>query len=136
MHVKLKRVEIKVHDYRHPQFGRHSFITPLAGDTFCRDQDWGISGMPTSYIQSGEIKLYFEEYGRGYPIIFVHEFGSDLRSWEAQVRYFSRAIAALRTTPADIHQAKFQRMQLATAGSARSRILTLSCEGSLYHGPT
>jgi pimeloyl-ACP methyl ester carboxylesterase len=35
--------------------------------------------------------LYFEEYGRGDPIIFVHEFESDLRSWEAQVRYFSRA---------------------------------------------
>ncbi|MCA1457055.1 alpha/beta hydrolase [Bradyrhizobium sp. BRP22] len=43
------------------------------------------------YIESSEIKLYFEEYGRGDPIIFVHEFESDLRSWEAQVRYFSRA---------------------------------------------
>lgn len=43
------------------------------------------------YIESQEIKLYFEEYGRGDPIIFVHEFASDLRGWEAQVRYFSRA---------------------------------------------
>jgi pimeloyl-ACP methyl ester carboxylesterase len=88
---ELKRVEIKLHDYRHPQFRRHSFITPPTDDTSCRNHDWGISEMATSYIQSGEIKLYFEEYGQGYPIIFVHEFGSDLRSWEAQVRYFSRA---------------------------------------------
>ncbi|OCK59922.1 alpha/beta hydrolase [Bradyrhizobium sp. LMTR 3] len=42
------------------------------------------------YIDSGGIRLYFEECGRGYPIIFVHEFESDLHSWEAQIRYFSR----------------------------------------------
>ena len=42
------------------------------------------------YIESDGIRLYFEEYGQGDPIIFVHEFESDLRSWEAQVRYFSR----------------------------------------------
>ena len=34
--------------------------------------------------------MYYEETGKGYPIIFVHEFGSDLREWEQQVRYFSR----------------------------------------------
>lgn len=43
------------------------------------------------YVESDGVKLYFEEYGRGYPIIFVHELESDLRSWEAQVRYFSRS---------------------------------------------
>jgi pimeloyl-ACP methyl ester carboxylesterase len=35
-------------------------------------------------------KLYFEESGYGYPIIFIHEFGSDIRGWETQLRYFSR----------------------------------------------
>ena len=43
------------------------------------------------YIVSNGVKLYFEENGQGYPIIFVHEFESDFREWEAQVRYFSRA---------------------------------------------
>ncbi|MCA6108043.1 alpha/beta fold hydrolase [Bradyrhizobium cenepequi] len=43
------------------------------------------------FIESGGIKLYFEEYGRGYPIIFVHEFESDLDSWEGQIRYLSRS---------------------------------------------
>lgn len=43
------------------------------------------------YIDATGVKLYFEESGEGYPIIFVHELGSDLREWETQVRYFSRA---------------------------------------------
>jgi pimeloyl-ACP methyl ester carboxylesterase len=42
------------------------------------------------YVDAVGAKLYFEEHGRGYPIIFVHEFGSDSREWEDQVRYFSR----------------------------------------------
>ncbi len=37
------------------------------------------------------IKLYYEETGSGLPIVFVHEFAGDYRSYEAQVRYFSRA---------------------------------------------
>jgi pimeloyl-ACP methyl ester carboxylesterase len=36
------------------------------------------------------VKLYYEETGEGTPIIFVHEFAGDHRSWEPQVRYFSR----------------------------------------------
>jgi pimeloyl-ACP methyl ester carboxylesterase len=42
------------------------------------------------YAQSSGAKLFFEETGTGQPIIFVHEFGADLREWEAQVRWFSR----------------------------------------------
>ena len=47
------------------------------------------------YVDATGAKLYFEENGRGYPIIFVHEFGSDIRQWEAQVRYFSRAYSCI-----------------------------------------
>jgi pimeloyl-ACP methyl ester carboxylesterase len=36
------------------------------------------------------VKLYFEETGRGAPVIFVHEFAGDCRSWEPQVRHFAR----------------------------------------------
>jgi pimeloyl-ACP methyl ester carboxylesterase len=42
------------------------------------------------YVEATGAKLYFEECGYGYPIIFIHEFASDMRGWEAQVRYFSR----------------------------------------------
>lgn len=36
------------------------------------------------------IRLYYEEAGRGTTILFVHEFLGEYRSWEAQVRTFSR----------------------------------------------
>jgi pimeloyl-ACP methyl ester carboxylesterase len=43
-----------------------------------------------AFADSDGAKLYFEETGSGTPIIFVHEFADDYRSWEQQVRYFSR----------------------------------------------
>lgn len=42
------------------------------------------------FAMSKGIRLYYEEAGRGTPIVFVHEFSGDFRSWEAQLRYFSR----------------------------------------------
>jgi pimeloyl-ACP methyl ester carboxylesterase len=43
------------------------------------------------HVSAFGARLYFEETGKGYPIVFVHEFGSDLREWESQVRHFSGA---------------------------------------------
>jgi len=37
-----------------------------------------------------DVKLYYQEVGTGIPIVFVHEFAGDSRSWEAQFRHFSR----------------------------------------------
>ena len=42
------------------------------------------------FANSDGVKLYYEEAGKGVPIVFVHEFSGDLRSWEAQMRHFSR----------------------------------------------
>src|SRR5262245_41630653 len=36
------------------------------------------------------VDLYYEETGRGIPLVWSHEFGGDYRSWEPQVRYFAR----------------------------------------------
>jgi pimeloyl-ACP methyl ester carboxylesterase len=36
-------------------------------------------------------RLYYEEAGTGAPVIFVHEYAGDYRTWEMQMRYFSRA---------------------------------------------
>lgn len=36
------------------------------------------------------VTLHVEETGSGEPIIFVHEFGGDARSWQPQVEHFSR----------------------------------------------
>ncbi len=45
--------------------------------------------MPHATTDDG-VKLYYEEAGEGTPVIFVHEFAGDFRSWEPQVRFFSR----------------------------------------------
>ncbi len=36
------------------------------------------------------VRLYYEEAGKGKPLIFVHEYAGDYRSWEPQMRLFSR----------------------------------------------
>jgi pimeloyl-ACP methyl ester carboxylesterase len=36
------------------------------------------------------VKLYYEETGKGIPIVFIHEFAGDCRSYEPQVRHFSK----------------------------------------------
>lgn len=36
------------------------------------------------------VKLYYEEVGTGTPILFVHEFASDWRGWEPQMREFGK----------------------------------------------
>jgi pimeloyl-ACP methyl ester carboxylesterase len=34
--------------------------------------------------------LYYEEAGSGPPVVFVHEYAGDYRTWEPQMRYFAR----------------------------------------------
>jgi pimeloyl-ACP methyl ester carboxylesterase len=36
------------------------------------------------------VKLWYEETGSGTPIVFVHEFAADHRSWEPQMRHFGQ----------------------------------------------
>lgn len=36
------------------------------------------------------VRLYYEEVGSGAPVVFVHEFAGDHRSYEPQMRFFSR----------------------------------------------
>lgn len=45
--------------------------------------------MPYAQASDGT-RLYYEEAGEGTPIVFVHEFAGDWRSWEPQMRHFSR----------------------------------------------
>jgi len=45
--------------------------------------------MPTLTTDDG-VKLHYEEAGSGTPLVFVHEFAGDLRSWELQMQHFSR----------------------------------------------
>ena len=46
--------------------------------------------MPAIVTDDG-VTLHAEETGQGEPLLFVHEFAGDHRSWEPQVRFFSAA---------------------------------------------
>lgn len=64
--------------------------------------------MPTLLTDDG-INLHYEEAGSGTPIVFVHEFAGDHRSWEPQLRHFSRgyrciAFNARGYPPSDVPQ--------------------------------
>ena len=50
--------------------------------------------MPQAPAQDGT-NLHYEEAGTGSPIVFVHEFAGDLRSWEPQLRHFARRHRAI-----------------------------------------
>lgn len=45
--------------------------------------------MPFATTEDG-VRLYYEEYGEGTPLLFLHEFAGDHRSWDPQVRHFAR----------------------------------------------
>ncbi len=58
-------------------------------------------------ITPDNVKLYYEEAGQGTPILFVHEFASDHRGWEPQLREFGKryrviAYSARGYTPSDV----------------------------------
>jgi pimeloyl-ACP methyl ester carboxylesterase len=45
--------------------------------------------MPSIATPDGT-RLYVEESGRGTPVVFIHEYAGDYRSWEPQMRHFGR----------------------------------------------
>jgi pimeloyl-ACP methyl ester carboxylesterase len=45
--------------------------------------------MPNASTDDG-VQLYYEVYGEGSPILFIHEFGGSWWSWEPQISYFAR----------------------------------------------
>jgi 3-oxoadipate enol-lactonase len=64
--------------------------------------------MPMPYATTPDrVRLYYEEVGQGTPILFVHEFASDHRGWEPQLREFGKryrciAYSARGYTPSDV----------------------------------
>jgi pimeloyl-ACP methyl ester carboxylesterase len=50
--------------------------------------------MPYATTDDG-VRLFYEEAGSGTPVIFVHEFAGDRRSWEGQLRHFARRYRAI-----------------------------------------
>ena len=50
--------------------------------------------MPQAHTDDG-FNLHYEETGAGTPVIFVHEFAGDIRSWEPQMRHFGQRYRAI-----------------------------------------
>ena len=50
--------------------------------------------MPHAIADDG-VRLHYETTGSGVPVIFVHEFAGDARSWEPQLRHFGRRYQAV-----------------------------------------
>ncbi|HYC65360.1 MAG TPA: alpha/beta hydrolase [Reyranellaceae bacterium] len=50
--------------------------------------------MPYAQTDDG-VKLWYEETGTGVPVVFVHEFAADHRSWEGQMRHFGQRYRAV-----------------------------------------
>ena len=65
--------------------------------------------MPHARTDDG-VNLYYEESGSGTPVIFVHEFAGDHRSWQPQIRDFAEryrvvAFNARGYPPSDVPEA-------------------------------
>ena len=50
--------------------------------------------MPT--ITVNEVDLFYEVTGQGTPLVLLHEYATDMRAWESQVRFFSRFYQVIR----------------------------------------
>lgn len=62
--------------------------------------------MPTLRTDDG-VTLHYEDVGAGTPMVFVHEYAGDHRSWEPQLRFFARryrciAFAARGYPPSEV----------------------------------
>jgi pimeloyl-ACP methyl ester carboxylesterase len=77
------------------------------------------------YVQSKGARLYYEEAGRGTAIVFAHEFSGDFRSWEPQMRFFSRryrcvAYNARGYPPSEVPPSPSQYSHLVAADDMRA----------------
>jgi pimeloyl-ACP methyl ester carboxylesterase len=95
-------------------------------------------------ITTDGVRLHYEETGSGTPVIFVHEFAGDIRSWEPQLRHFGRQYRAISYSargypPSDIpaspsaysqdHAADDILAVLDAAGVERAHVVGLSMGG-------
>lgn len=46
-------------------------------------------------VEANGIRLHYESVGSGRPVVFCHEYASDARAWEAQLRFFGRRYRAI-----------------------------------------
>jgi hypothetical protein len=71
----IPRHATQTRDNRSGSVATRSAFLSLHPDT----QKFGRGREAMPYVEAAGAKLYFEESGYGYPIIFIHEFASDIR---------------------------------------------------------
>ena len=81
------------------------------------------------------VNLYYEEAGAGTPVVFVHEFAGDYRTWEPQMRRFSRAYRCVTYSqrgypPSDIPDNPARYGQ----DVARADVIALQASATLHLG--
>ena len=87
------------------------------------------------YAEGEGARLFYEDSGRGTPIVFVHEFAGDLRSWESQVRAFSRlhrciTFNARGYPPSDVPQDPAAYSQMVAADDIGAVMAALDLEAA------
>src|SRR3954464_1715857 len=103
----------------------------------------GRTSMPYATTDDG-VRLYYEETGSGRPLLLVHEFAGDLRSFEPQLRHFGKryrtvAFNARGFPPSDVPEEPASYSQpraaddilavLDTLGEPRAHVVGLSMGG-------
>ena len=93
------------------------------------------------YANSKGVQLYYEEAGKGVPVVFVHEFAGDIRAWEPQLRYFSRryrciAFNARGYPPSDVPASVADRRPGRSTNAAVSRATSVNVAEARNAGST
>lgn len=91
------------------------------------------------HVNVDGVNLYYEDTGSGMPIVFVHEYAGDYRSWENQVRYFSRRYRCITFNargypPSDVPEAQEAYSQDIILHDIRSLLGNLEIEAAHFVG--
>jgi pimeloyl-ACP methyl ester carboxylesterase len=94
--------------------------------------EWKVKGMTYATTDDG-IRLFYEETGAGRPVIFVHEFAGDYRSWEPQMRHFGQryrciVFNARGYPPSDVPESPAAYSQLRAANDIKAVLDHLKIE--------
>jgi pimeloyl-ACP methyl ester carboxylesterase len=96
------------------------------------NNEWTVKDMAYATTDDG-VRLFYEETGTGRPVIFVHEFAGDYRSWEPQMRHFGRryrciAFNARGYPPSDVPESPAAYSQLRAANDIKAILDHLKIE--------
>jgi len=74
------------------QFIFLSLLLFTSFNALCQKEDvpYGSNKVVGKFMKINGVKLYYEIYGKGEPILFIHGNGTGIKGWSAQISHFSR----------------------------------------------